>query len=105
MKFAFDLAVKTVLRKPFRSLVTAVLAALLAFSVFVGGFTVTSLRNGLESYKKRLGADIVVTPNTAKGHGTVDDILLQGVTGNYYMSKKEIDKIFLEKGEYSLWNF
>lgn len=98
MKFAFDLAVKTALRKPFRSLVTAILAALLAFSVFAGGFTVISLRNGLDSYQKRLGADIVVTPNAAKGHGTVDDILLQGVTGNYYMSQKEIDKIAAAEG-------
>lgn len=98
MKFAFDLAVKTALRKPFRSLVTALLAALLAFSVFAGGFTVISLRNGLDSYQKRLGADIVVTPNAAKGHGTVDDILLQGMTGNYYMSQKEIDKIASTEG-------
>ena len=98
MKFAFYIAGKNIRRKPFRSVATALLAALLAFSVFAGGYTVVSLRNGLNSYRDRLGADIVVIPSSAKGHGSVDDILLQGITGNYYLREKDYDKIVATKG-------
>ncbi len=93
MKFAFDTALKNVKRKPFRSCIMAVLTLLLSLAVFAGAFTVMSLRRGLSDYRARLGADIIVVPSSAKGHGTVNDILLQGITGNYYMSGKEIEKI------------
>ena len=66
--------------------------------MFAGAFTIISLQRGLDSYKARLGADIIVVPNSSKGHGTVDDILLQGLTGNYYMSGKDYDKIAATEG-------
>ncbi len=93
MKFAFDISLKNIRRKPFRAAATAVLVMLLSFTLFAGGFTVISLQNGLSSYQARLGADIVVIPSSAKGHGTVDDILLQGITGNYYISEKDLEKL------------
>ena len=93
MNFAFATALKNLKRKPFRSVIMAALTMLLSLAVFAGAFTVMSLRRGLSGYRARLGADIIVVPSSAKGHGAVDDILLQGITGNYYMSGKEIDKI------------
>ena len=98
MKFASDIAVKNIRRKPFRSCAMAVLVMLLAFTLFAGAFTIMSLQRGLASYQDRLGADIIVVPNSSKGHGTVDDILLQGITGNYYMNGREYDKISATEG-------
>lgn len=98
MKFAFYLALKNIKRRPFRAAAMAMLALLLSFAVFVGAFMILSLQRGLSGYKARLGADIIVTPNSAKGHGTVDDILLQGITGTYYMNGKDIEKIVKTEG-------
>ena len=98
MKFELSAAKKNIARKPFRSAAMAFIVMLLSLTLFAGAYTVMSLQNGLKSYQSRLGADIVVIPNSAKGHGSVDDILLQGITGNYYMAKKEIDKIKATEG-------
>ena len=98
MKFAFQLSLKNIKRKPFRTVGMAVLVMALSFTVFAGAFTIISLQKGLSSYQARLGADIVVVPASAAGHGLVDDILLQGITGNYYMSEKEYDKIVATEG-------
>lgn len=93
MRFAFDTAIKNIKKKPFRAAAMVILVLFLSFTVFTGAFTVISLQRGLDSYQLRLGADIVVIPNSAKGHGSVDDILLQGITGNYYMAGKEVEKV------------
>lgn len=71
----------------------ALLVMCLSFTIFAGAFVIISLQNGLSSYQDRLGADIVVVPKSATGHGTVDDILLQGITGNYYISSKDLEKV------------
>lgn len=93
MKFAWDIAWKNIRRKPFRAAAMSVLVMFLSMVLFGGAFVVISLQNGILGYQARLGADIIVVPSSASGHGTVDDILLQGITGNYYISKKELDKI------------
>ena len=91
--FAFNTAWKTVKRKPFRAFAMGVLVMLLSLVLFVGAYIVISLQRGLFEYQARLGADIVIVPSSAVGHGTVDDILLQGITGNYYMSGKDVEKV------------
>lgn len=98
MKFAFQAAVKNIKRKPFRAAALALLVLFLSFTLFAGAVCVISLQRGLSSYQNRLGADIVVIPNSAKGHGTVDDILLQGMAGNYYMDGKEVEKVLATEG-------
>ena len=98
MKFSRDIALKNVKNKPFRSVTMAVLVAFLSFTVFGGALVVMSLQNGLKSYQARLGADIVVVPSSSVGHDSVDEILLQGMTGNYYMNKKDIDKVLATEG-------
>ena len=98
MRFALDTSIKNIRRKPLRSALMAVLVMFLAFTLFTGAFTIISLRRGLDSYRSRLGADIIVVPNSSKGHGTVDDVLLQGITGNYYMSGKDVEKIEATEG-------
>ena len=93
MRYAIYTALKNIKRKPFRAAGMMLLALFLSFAMFAGIVSVISLQNGLKSYQSRLGADIVVVPSAATGHGTVDDILLQGITGNYYMSGKDVEKI------------
>ena len=98
MKFTSDISIKNIKRKPFRAIALSALVMLIAFTVFSGAFVIISLQNGLEGYRARLGADIVVIPSSARGHGSVDDILLQGITGNYYMSGKDYDKVASTEG-------
>ena len=98
MKFALSTALKNIRRKPFRSAVTAVLVVFLSVTVCTGAYVILSLRRGLQGYRDRLGADIVVVPSSAKGHGSVDDILLQGITGNYYIAEKDVEKVLSTEG-------
>ena len=98
MKFAFHHAVKNMKRKPLRYALLTALVMLIAFTVFSGAFVIISLQRGLEVYRARLGADMVVVPSSAAGHGSVDDILLQGITGNYYMSGKVCEKVAATDG-------
>lgn len=98
MKFAFYHSVKNMKRKPLRSTLLSVLVLLIAFTVFSGAFVIISLQRGLAVYRARLGADIVVVPSSATGHGSVDDILLQGITGNYYMSGDICEKVAATEG-------
>ncbi len=98
MIFPFSLAVRNIKRKPFRFMFMSLLVMFLSFTLFFGAFTIVSMQRGLEGYRARLGADIVVVPNSAKGHGSLDDILLQGITGTYYMSGKDVDKIINTDG-------
>ena len=98
MKFAFGLAWKNVKKRPGRSVALVLVVAFLSLTVFGGAVVVTSLKNGLDGYEARLGADVVVVPNSATSHGTLDDILLHGISGNYYMSGKDYQKIAQTEG-------
>jgi len=98
MKFALSISLNNIERKLFRSFALVILVMCLSFAVFSGAVIITSLQRGLSSYRARLGADVIVVPNNATSHGAVDDIFLQGITGNYYMSSKEIQKLYNIEG-------
>ena len=98
MKFEKELSLKNLKRKPARTAALVILSAFLSFSIFGGSLVVLSLQNGLESYKVRLGADIIVVPNQARSHGTVDSILLQGIPGYFYMDESYLEKIAAREG-------
>lgn len=93
MNFSFRLAMRSIRRKPFRSVTLILLSAFLAFSLFAGSLVVMSLQNGLESYEARLGADVVVVPAEAGLKGGLESILLQGIPGYFYMDDKAMTKI------------
>ena len=93
MRFNFDLALKNLKKRPGRTVALVLLIAFLAFTIFSGSIIVLGLQNGLDNYESRLGADIVVVPNSAVSHGSLDDIMLQGITGNYYMRGADYTKI------------
>ena len=93
MKFAKELALRNMKRKPVRTAALIILAAFLAFSVFAGTMIVMSLQRGLESYGTRLGADIVAVPYEAQTKGSLDSIMLQGIPGYFYMDSQYFEKI------------
>ena len=98
MRFAYDMSVANIKRHPGRSAAMAGIVALLGFTIFAGAYMILCLRGGLSGYRDRLGADIIVTPASARGDRIVDDILLTGITGNYYMSEKDIARVEAVEG-------
>lgn len=85
-------------RKPARTCALLALVALLAFSVFGGSIVVLSLQSGLNSLEARLGADVIVVPASAKSKVNLDNILLQGTTGYFYMDHTILDQVSALKG-------
>ncbi len=92
------LPLRNLLRKPGRSMALLLVAAFLALSVFAGSIVVLSLRNGLSSLEKRLGADLIVVPNAAASKTNLEEILLQGTTGYFYMDRGNLEKIRATEG-------
>ena len=93
MKFRHFLSVRNLLRRPVRTAALVLLSVFMSFSVFAGSVITASLRNGLESYSARLGADVVVVPYAATTKGTLESVLLQGIPGNFYMEAPLYEKI------------
>ena len=87
------LALCNLIRRPGRSLTLLALVALLSFSLFGGAVVISSLRTGMENLEGRLGADIIVVPSSAKSKINLDNMLLSGTTGYYYMNSEVLDKI------------
>lgn len=76
----------------------ATLVALLAFVMLAGALVVSSLQNGLNSLEARLGADIIVAPDTAKSHVDLEEVLVEGVPAQFYMDAGYVDKIAAREG-------
>ena len=81
------------IRRPGRSTALFLLAVLLSFSVLTGSLLITGLRSGLDSLEQRLGADIMVVPYEAVTKAQLDDIILQGNPGSFYMDRSMIEKL------------
>lgn len=92
------LPLRNLMRRPGRSMALLLVAAFLALSVFAGSVVVLSLRNGLGSLEKRLGADLIVVPNSAASNTNLEEILLQGTTGYFYMDRGNLEKIRATEG-------
>ena len=75
-----------------------VIIALLSFTMLGGGLVLTSLQRGLQSLKTRLGADIIVVPDEAKSKKDLENILLDGVPGYFYMDRSYLDKVAAREG-------
>lgn len=88
-----NVSLKNIQRNPFRSFLMVLLITFISFTLFAGIIVVRSLQTGLDNYKDRLGADVIVAPYEATTKGSFDDILLQGITGNYYMNNAYYNKI------------
>ena len=78
------------MRKPGRTAALILLTAFLSFSLFFGSVVLMSLREGLGSLESRLGADIIVVPSSAQSKTSFKNMLLQGTTGAFYMSRENL---------------
>lgn len=88
-----SLAWKNLKGKPGRTIGLTVLSFLLAFCVLCGSLILTGLRSGLHSLDERLGADVMVVPYKASSQNYLEDQILMGNTGYYYMSGEVMDQI------------
>ena len=93
MKQQINLPLKNLKGKPVRSAMLLLLTVLLSFVILAGSLTVSSLRTGLSSLQSRLGADIMVVPYEATTKSSLENIVLQGNTGYFYMDSKRCEKI------------
>ena len=87
------LTLKNLVRKPFRTAALALIAALMTGALFGGTVTAASMKNGLDSLEQRLGADIIVLPEDAESKVELENILLQGTPGYFYMDKTVEDEL------------
>ena len=85
-------------KSPARTAGFIVLVALLSFAVYAGTLVVSSLNSGLSSLEARLGADIVVAPQTARSKFDLQEVLVEGIPKSFYMDRAYIDKIAAIKG-------
>ncbi len=93
-----SLPLKNLRRKPARTWALLALVCFLAFSVFGGSLVVFSLQSGLNSLEARLGADVIVVPTSAKSKVNLDDMLLQGTTGYFYMDYAILEQVSAVEG-------
>ncbi len=68
-------------------------AALMAVAVFGGTMMIGGVRSGLETVKSRLGADIMVTPESAKNEFDAQTVLLKAEPGYFYMDASVLEEI------------
>ena len=92
------LAILNLAGKKGRSAALFLFALLLSATTFAAALVLSSLRRGLESLELRLGADIIVTPETAYVKKGIENILLYGNRTYFYMPKKRLDEVLSVEG-------
>ncbi len=98
MRIFESLSFKNLVRRPGRTAAQVVLAVFLSFCVFGGTLVIQSLQAGLSSLEQRLGADIMVVPGQAASQSDLENIVLQGNTGYFYMDQGIVEKIKAREG-------
>ena len=79
------LAFSNIKRKPYRTVALVSICALSAAVLFTSFILSASLKNGINGFKKRLGADLMIVP---EGYVTqAENILLSGEPNYFYMDK------------------
>lgn len=68
-------------------------SALMAIAVFGGTMMISGVRNGLNTVQSRLGADIMVTPESAKNEFDAQTVLLKAEPGYFYMDASVVEEI------------
>ena len=92
------LPLRNLIRRPGRTAALMVLVVILSFTMFGGAFTLLSLRSGTKSLEGRLGADVIVVPSAMASKVNLDNILLMGTTGSYYMKQDILDQVCAVEG-------
>ena len=92
------LSLRNLARHPGRTFLLGLLVALLSAAVFGGLVLVASLRGGLASLEARMGADVIVAPKTAASKVDLEEIMLEGVPGSFYMDADKLDEVARMEG-------
>jgi putative ABC transport system permease protein len=85
------LAAENLKAKPVRTACFAVVAAILAFTLFGGSILALNLRQGLAAMTKRFGADLMVVP--AGAAEKAQSILLRGAVSYFYFDAEIADRV------------
>ncbi len=76
-----------------RTIGLTLILVILTMSLFGGSIFIKSLNNGLDSLNERLGADIIVLPKDAESEVDLQNLLLQGTPGYFYMDKNILNDL------------
>lgn len=76
-----------------RTVALVLFSMLMAVAIFGGTMVIGGVKNGLETVETRLGADIMVTPESAKNEFDAQTVLLQAEPGYFYMDKEKLNEI------------
>ena len=90
------LPLKNIISYKKRTIGLILILVILTMSLFGGSIFIKSLNNGLDSLNERLGADIIVLPKDAESEVDLQNLLLQGTPGYFYMDKsilKDLESI------------
>ncbi|MBE6475434.1 MAG: FtsX-like permease family protein [Actinomyces succiniciruminis] len=78
---------------PARTAALVAIAALMSSVLFGGTLLVRGIREGLETTRSRLGADILVTPAEAANEFDAQNVLVQAKPGYFYMPADTLDAV------------
>jgi putative ABC transport system permease protein len=78
-------------RKPFRTAMLGLTAAVVAAVLFGGTLLVQSMQRGLDSMAGRLGADVLVVPRGYES--TMKEVLLSGEPSSFYMDRQVLTDV------------
>ncbi len=81
-----------------RTAALLIFSALMTAAVFGGTMVASGVKAGLEMVMTRLGADIMVTPESAKNDFDAQTVLLQAEPGYFYMDRGVMDDIARVEG-------
>ena len=87
------LSFKNITGHPARSIVLITLSTIMAISIMIGSITITSLNMGLSALETRLGTVILIVPKSAASNKNLENILLQGEMGYFYMDKSILNEV------------
>lgn len=83
-------------RRPFRTASLIAVVTILAITLFGGSMLALSLKNGMNTMKLRLGADLMVVPDGYKGD--LEGVLLKGEPCYFYFDKSVEEQVAQIKG-------
>ena len=87
------LPLKNIISYKKRTIGLILILVILTMSLFGGSIFIRSLNNGLDSLNERLGADIIVLPKDAESEVDLQNLLLQGTPGYFYMDKSILNDL------------
>lgn len=93
MKIDKSLPYKNLVGRPGRAIALILLTSLLSLTLFAGTLVIKSLRTGLFSLESRLGADLMIVPEEAYEQSQIENIVLNGSIGEFYMDSEKTAEI------------